>query len=66
MLFASISLAARIERAEARLMADAVAVGREGCDVDVVTTQPGSKSQENAQRHGLELLDTRAVLVRPA
>jgi len=40
--------------------------GREGCDVAVVTTQPGSKSQENAQRRGFELLYTRAVLVRPA
>jgi GNAT superfamily N-acetyltransferase len=40
--------------------------GRERCDVAVVTTQPGSKSQENAQRHGFELLYTRAVLVRAA
>jgi GNAT superfamily N-acetyltransferase len=39
---------------------------RAGCDVAVVTTQPGSKSQENAQRQGFELLYTRAVLVRPA
>ena len=38
--------------------------GREGCDVAVVTTQPGSKSQENAQRRGFELLYTRAALVR--
>ncbi|HSD28547.1 MAG TPA: GNAT family N-acetyltransferase [Vicinamibacteria bacterium] len=37
---------------------------REGCDVAVVTTQPGSKSQENSQRQGFELLYTRAVLVR--
>ncbi|MDC3962475.1 GNAT family N-acetyltransferase [Polyangium jinanense] len=35
-----------------------------GCDVAVVTTQPGSKSQENVQRQGFELLYTRAVLVR--
>lgn len=35
-----------------------------GCDVAVVTTQPGSKSQENVQRRGFELLYTRAVLVR--
>jgi GNAT superfamily N-acetyltransferase len=40
------------------------AAGRAGCDVAVVTTQPGSKSQENAQRRGFELLYTRAVLVR--
>ena len=35
-----------------------------GCDVAVVTTQPGSKSQQNVQRQGFELLYTRAVLVR--
>ena len=35
-----------------------------GCDVAVVTTQPGSKSQENVQRQGFELLYARAVLVR--
>ena len=34
-----------------------------GCDIAVVTTQPGSKSQQNAQRQGFELLHTRAVLV---
>lgn len=37
---------------------------RAGCDVAVVTTQPGSKSQENIQHQGFELLYTRAVLVR--
>lgn len=36
----------------------------EGCDVAVVTTQPGSKSQENVQRRGFALLYTRAILVR--
>lgn len=35
-----------------------------GCDVAVVTTQPGSKSQENVRRQGFEVLYTRAVLVR--
>jgi len=40
--------------------------GQAGCDVAVVTTQPGSKSQENVQRQGFELLYTRAVLVRSA
>jgi GNAT superfamily N-acetyltransferase len=40
------------------------AAGRAGCDIAVVTTQPGSKSQENAQRRGFELLYSRAVLVR--
>ena len=40
--------------------------GRAGCDVAVVTTQPGSKSQENVQKQGFELLYTRAILVRGA
>jgi GNAT superfamily N-acetyltransferase len=44
----------------ARLAAAAAA----GCDVAVVVTQPGSKSQQNAQRQGFDLLYTRAVLVR--
>ena len=35
-----------------------------GCDVSVVTTQPGSKSMENVQRQGFQLLYVRAVLVR--
>lgn len=35
-----------------------------GCDVAVVTTQPGSKSMENVQRQGFQLLYVRAVLVR--
>jgi hypothetical protein len=30
----------------------------------VVTTQPGSKSQQNAQRQGFDLLYTRAILVK--
>lgn len=34
-----------------------------GCDVAVVATLPGSKSQENAQKRGFELLYTRAILV---
>ncbi|MEJ2312866.1 MAG: GNAT family N-acetyltransferase [Gemmatimonadales bacterium] len=45
----------------ARRLADAA---HAGCDVAVVTTQPGSKSQENVQRRGFELLYTRAILVR--
>ncbi|MEU6261318.1 GNAT family N-acetyltransferase [Streptomyces sp. NPDC047043] len=44
----------------ARLAAAAAA----GCDIAVVTTQPGSKSQQNVQRRGFHLLYTRAVLVR--
>jgi GNAT superfamily N-acetyltransferase len=35
-----------------------------GCDVAVVTTQPGSRSQQNVQRQGYDLLYTRAVLVK--
>ena len=42
-------------------LADAAAAG---CDVAVITTQPGSKSQQNAQRRGFDLLYTRAVLVK--
>jgi ribosomal protein S18 acetylase RimI-like enzyme len=42
-------------------LADAAAAG---CEVAVITVQPGSKSQQNAQRQGFDLLYTRAVLVR--
>ncbi len=42
-------------------LADAAAAG---CDVAVIVTQPGSKSQQNAQRQGFDLLYTRAVLVK--
>jgi hypothetical protein len=35
-----------------------------GCDVAVVTTEPGSKSQQNVQRSGFALLYTRAILVK--
>jgi GNAT superfamily N-acetyltransferase len=35
-----------------------------GCEVAVITTQPGSKSQQNAQREGFDLLYTRAILVK--
>lgn len=35
-----------------------------GCDIAVVTTQPGSRSQHNVQRRGFHLLYTRAVLVK--
>ena len=44
-------------------LADAAA---EGCDLAVIVTQPGSKSQQNAQRRGFHLLYTRAILVRSA
>jgi GNAT superfamily N-acetyltransferase len=42
-------------------LADAAAAG---CEVAVITTAPGSKSQQNAQRQGFHLLYTRAVLVK--
>ena len=47
----------------AKRLADAA---RQGCDIAAVTTQPGSKSQQNVQRQGFELLYTRAILVRAA
>ncbi|MEU8899956.1 GNAT family N-acetyltransferase [Nocardia sp. NPDC048505] len=34
------------------------------CDIAVITTQPGSKSQQNAQRQGFDLLYTRAILIK--
>jgi hypothetical protein len=43
-----------------RRLADAALAG---CDVAVVTTQPGSKSQQNVQRLGFALLYARAILV---
>ena len=42
-------------------LADSAAAG---CDIAVVTTLPGSKSQQNVQRQGFDLLYTRATLVR--
>ena len=44
-------------------LADASAAG---CDVAVVTTEPGSRSQENVQRAGFALLYSRAVLIKAA
>jgi ribosomal protein S18 acetylase RimI-like enzyme len=44
----------------ARLAAAAAA----GCDIAVLTTQPASRSQHNAQRRGFDLLYTRAILVK--
>ena len=42
-------------------LADAAAAG---CGIAVITTAPGSKSQQNAQRQGFDLLYIRAVLVK--
>jgi hypothetical protein len=44
-----------------RRLADAQ---KAGCDLAVVTTAPGSRSQDNVMRRGFELLYTRAVLVK--
>jgi len=44
-------------------LADAAAAG---CDVGVVITQPGSKSQQNAQRAGFALLYARQLLIKPS
>ena len=41
-----------------------VDAARLGCDLAVVTTEPGSKSQENAQKAGFALLYSRAILIR--
>jgi hypothetical protein len=46
-----------------RRLADAAGAG---CDVAVVTTLPGSKSQENVQKQGFALLYARAILRREA
>lgn len=35
-----------------------------GCEVAVIVTQPGSKSQQNSQRRGFDLLYTGATLVK--
>jgi GNAT superfamily N-acetyltransferase len=42
-------------------LADAASAG---CDIAVVTTEPGSKSQRNAQHAGFALLYSRAVLTK--
>ena len=44
-----------------RRLSDARAAG---CDLAVVTTSPGTRSQDNVMRRGFELLYTRAILIR--
>jgi hypothetical protein len=44
-----------------RRLSDAASAG---CDVAIVTTLPGSKSQQNVERLGFALLYVRAILVR--
>ncbi|PXX68542.1 hypothetical protein DFR70_102224 [Nocardia tenerifensis] len=46
------------------LSARLAAAASAGCDLAVVTTLPGSKSQQNVQRLGFQLLYARAILVR--
>jgi ribosomal protein S18 acetylase RimI-like enzyme len=48
----------------ALLRARLAAATEAGGDVAVVTTQPGSKSHQNVQRQGFDLLYTRAILVK--
>ena len=48
----------------ALLRARLVDAASAGCDIAVITTEPGSKSQENVQRIGFALLYVRAILVR--
>ncbi|WP_433601339.1 GNAT family N-acetyltransferase [Nocardia sp. CA-135953] len=48
----------------ARLSMRLAAAAAAGCDLAVVTTLPGSKSQQNVQKLGFQLLYPRAVLVR--
>jgi len=44
-----------------RRLADAAAAG---CTLSVVTTAPGTRSQDNAMRRSFELLYTRAILIK--
>lgn len=46
------------------LRARLAAAAEAGCELAVVTTQPGSKSHQNAQRQGFDLLYARAILVK--
>jgi len=48
----------------ALLQARLAAAAEAGCDLAVVTTQPGSKSHQNVQRQGFDLLYARAILVK--
>jgi ribosomal protein S18 acetylase RimI-like enzyme len=51
---------------QAALLSRRLADARQaGCDLAVVTVQPGSKSQANAMRQGFSLLFTRVILIKP-
>lgn len=49
---------------QSALLAHRLAYAARGCDLCVMTTQPGSKSMQNALRAGFALLYARNVLVR--
>jgi ribosomal protein S18 acetylase RimI-like enzyme len=49
---------------QAALLSARLADAAARCDVAAITTQPGSKSQQNAQGQGFDLLYARAVLVK--
>ena len=46
------------------LLAARLAAAAAGCDLAVITTAPGTRSQRNAQRQGFDLLYTRAILIK--
>jgi GNAT superfamily N-acetyltransferase len=50
----------------ALLRARLIDAAESGCDIAIVTTEPGSKSQQNVQKTGFELLYARAILIREA
>ena len=50
---------------QSALLMSRLAMARDaGCRLAVVTTQPGSKSQQNVQRLGFDLIYSRAILVK--
>ena len=50
---------------QSALLAHRLAIAAQsGCELAIVTTQPGSKSQQNMHRQGFELLYSRNVLVK--
>jgi ribosomal protein S18 acetylase RimI-like enzyme len=49
---------------KALLQARLIAAKAAGCDLAVVTTAPGSRSQENMMRRGFALLYARAVMIK--
>jgi hypothetical protein len=59
-----VAVASSTGSARALLAARLADAAQAGCDLAVMVTLPGSKSHENAQKRGFELLYTRAVLLR--